>query len=307
MMYHLAMSVAVQVFSCPRCNRGGFRSLPGPDGKAHCPWCGDRVASGTDLPLPPAPEPAATASPADRLGDDASEIAVRALRDRVAELERKCQLAEADLRRELDKKQEIKRAVLAEMGQLSSQLTESKALLKQKGDDLDAARAEMKRLKEDLASERKRADDMLGDRRSLEEKEQTTWRLGVELEASRTAAHDLQVARDTAASDAQKFRSELAKAKEAAEAELSELKKRLNSAVVQGRSLKGAGDELKSLKAKFEEYRGSSEKERAELREKAKSLQPELDKKDQRIRELQALIKTLGERLNDLTSRHFGH
>jgi len=38
-----------------------------------------------------------------------------------------------------------------------------------------------------------------------------------------------------------------------------------------------------------------------------KSLQPELDKRDQRIRELQLLIKTLGERLNDLTSRHFGH
>jgi peptidoglycan hydrolase CwlO-like protein len=42
------------------------------------------------------------------------------------------------------------------------------------------------------------------------------------------------------------------------------------------------------------------------LQEKTKSLQADLDKRDQRIRELQMLIKTLGERLNDLTSRHFG-
>ena len=304
MMYHLSMSVAVQVFSCPRCNRGGFRSLPGPDGKAHCPWCGDRVAAGPDAPLPPASETVTTASPVDRGGEEASEIAVRALRDRVTELERKCQLAEAELRRELDKKQEIKRAVLAELGQLSSQLTESKALFKQKAEDLDAARLEAKRLSQDLASERKRADDMLGDRRSLEEKEKALWTLGVELEASRNAVRDLEGARDAAASDAQKARSELAKFKEAAEAELSELKKKLNTSEVRGRSLRGSGDELKALKARFEEYRARSEKERADLQEKTK---PELDKKDQRIRDLQLLIKTLGERLNDLTSRHFGH
>jgi len=247
MMYHLTMSVAVQVFSCPRCNRGGFRSLPGPDGKAHCPWCGDRVAAGAELPPPPPSETATAAAPIDRGGDDASEIAVRALRDRVSELERKCQLGEADLRRELDKKQEIKRAVMAELGQLSSQLTDSKALLKQKGEDLDAVRLEAKRLKEELASERKRADDMLGDRRSLEEKEKALWTLGIELEASRNAVRDLQAARDAASSDAQKARSELA----SAGVELSELKKKLNTSEVRGRSLQASGDELKTMKTRF--------------------------------------------------------
>jgi chromosome segregation ATPase len=313
MLYHLVMSIAVQIFSCPHCKRGGFRSLPGPDGKAHCPWCGDRVAADTAAPPPPVPEVAPTpviGSPdlsqiIDRVAKDAPEVAVRALRDRLAEVERKCEQAESELRRELDKKQEIKRAVLAEMGQLGSQLSESKALLQRRDEELLSVLLEAKVLKDDLGKERKRADDLAGERGSLEEKGKALRSLEAELEASRKAVRDLQEARDEAGREAQQARSELARAKEGSAVELGELRKKLASGEARLQALKGSGAELKALKALHAEYRGHTEKEQAELLEKTKTLQAELGKRDQRIRELQLLIKTLGERLNDLTSRHF--
>jgi chromosome segregation ATPase len=307
------MADLVQVFSCPRCNRGGFRSLPGPDGKAFCPWCGDRVAASTAPPPPPVSDPAPITAPAssgldqvlDRVAKDAPEVALRALRDRLAEVERKCEQAESELRRELDKKQEIKRAVMAELGQLASQLAESKALLQKKDEEYLSSLLETKVLKDDLTKERKRADDLTGDRASLEAKEKSHRTLEAELEASRKANRDLQTARDAAGRDAQQARSELLKAKESSAAELAELRKKLSAAEARVQSLKGSGDELKALKARVEEQRGRTEKERAELQEKAKTLQAEVEKRDQRVRDLQLLVKTLGERLNDLTSRHF--
>jgi chromosome segregation ATPase len=266
------------------------------------------------LPTPPPVPDAAPAAPAtspdlrrivDRGSAEAPEIAVRELRDRLEEMERKCAHAESELRRELDKKQEIKRAVLVEMGQLGSQLAESRALLQKRDEELLAALLEAKDLREDLGKERKRAVDLAGERESLEEKEKAVRNLEAEIEATRKAGRDLQEGRDAASRDAQQARSELAKAKEASAAELGELRKKLAAGESRLQALKGSTGALKALTARHEEYRSHAEKERAELQEKAKTLQADLGKRDQRIRELQLLIKTLGERLNDLTSRHF--
>jgi chromosome segregation ATPase len=84
------------------------------------------------------------------------------------------------------------------------------------------------------------------------------------------------------------------------------LKKKLAAAESRLHSQKGSADELKALKAKHEGYRGRMEKDHAALTEKAKSLQADLEKRDHRIKDLQLLIKTLGERLNDLSGRHLG-
>jgi chromosome segregation ATPase len=241
----------------------------------------------------------------DRGVRDAPEVAARALRDRLAELERKCEQAESELRRELEKKQEIKRAVMAEMGQMASQLSESKALLQRRDEELLAALLEAKALRDDLGKERKRADDLAGERASLEEKGKAVRSLEAELEASRKAVRDLQDARDRAGREVQTAQSELAKAKEASAAELGDLRKKLSAGEARLQALRGSSDELKALKARHEDSRGRTEKERAELLEKTRTLQAELEKRNQRIRELQMLIKTLGERLNDLTSRHF--
>ncbi|HVR84407.1 MAG TPA: hypothetical protein VMU54_08860 [Planctomycetota bacterium] len=240
----------------------------------------------------------------DRAGES-PEAATRALRDRLAEVERKCEQAESELRRELDKKQEIKRAVLAEMGQLGSQLAEAKAHLERRDEELLASLLETKVLKDDLGKERKRAGDLEGERARQEGKAEAVRNLEAELEGSRKAVRDLQEARDAAGRDAQQARSELAKAKEASAAELGEARRKLAAGEARLQALKGSGEALKALTARHEEYRGRAEKDRAELLEKTKTLQADLEKRDHRIRDLQLLIKTLGERLNDLTSRYF--
>jgi chromosome segregation ATPase len=241
----------------------------------------------------------------DRIARGAPEDAVRALRDRTEELERKCEQAESDLRRELDKKQEIKRAVLVEMAQLGAQLAESKSLLERRDEELLSALLEAKVLRDDLVKERKQAQDLAGERGSLEEKGKAVRNLESDLEASRKAMKDLAEARDAAGRDAQQARSELAKTKESSTAELGEVRKKLSAGEARLQALKRSGDELKALKAIHAESLGRADKERAELLEKTRTLQAELGKRDQRIRELQLLIKTLGERLNDLSSRHF--
>jgi chromosome segregation ATPase len=294
------MSAVVQIFSCRRCNRGGFRSLAGADGKAHCPWCGDRVeACGSPLPgLADEPTPIPTARP-ETLSD-------AALRDRLTEVERRCQQAESELRRELEKKQEIKRAVTVEMAQLNAQLTESKSQLDRKENDYLCALLETKGLKDDVTKERQRADDMAAARGSLDTMLNSVHSLETDLEAARKSARELQEARDAAVRDTQSAKSELAQAKEAAAAEAADLKKKLAAAESRLHSQKGSADELKALKTKHEGYRGRMEKDHAALTEKAKSLQADLEKRDHRIKDLQLLIKTLGERLNDLSGRHLG-
>jgi len=299
------MSPSVQLFSCPRCKGGDFRSLPGPDGSAFCPWCGNSVAAGAAPPPPPSsPQVAPVPEPAVGSGaQDASEAVVRALRDRIAELDRKCGRAESDLRQELDKKQEIKKAVLAELGRLESQLSEMKALLQRKEEEHKSALAETSRLQEDLGKERKKADEQDGTRKSSEEKAARA--LESELEQSRKAAREMQDARDTARREAEAIRSDLAKKMETSKTEIAELRARIVAGDARFRSVKDSGDELTALKARHEDLRRRAEKERAELQEKASTLQSDVEKKEQRVRDLQLLVKTLGERLNDLTSRRF--
>lgn len=260
--------------------------------------------------MPDLPSAATVGSPDARQSSDpvapgGPEVDGSALRDRLAESERKCGLAEAELRRELDKKQEIKRAVLAEMSQLASELAQTKALLQQRDEELLSALLEAKVLKDDLSGERKRADDLARERASLEEKGKALRNLEAELQAGRTAVRELEEARGSAGREAQQARSDLAKAKEAAAAEIGEARKKLAAAEARVLALKSSGDELRALKARHEEQRDRTEKERTELLEKSRHLQADLEKRDQRIRDLQLLVKTLGERLNDLTSRYF--
>src|SRR5688572_4232636 len=120
------MTLTVQTFVCPRCKRGEFRSLPGVDGKAFCPWCGDAVTASDAPPPAPAPEPAppAAAAPPDPL--------VPVLREEIAEQTRRRERAESDLRQELERKKDIKQAVMEEMGRLAAQLGEAHDLLSRK-------------------------------------------------------------------------------------------------------------------------------------------------------------------------------
>jgi chromosome segregation ATPase len=311
------MPPSVQSFSCPRCKRGEFRSLPGPDGKAFCPWCGDAVAGGPAASPLPATPPAVLATEASLgsaglgqvQGNNAVEVpeaVVRVVRERIAELERRSEQAEADLRREQEKKQEIKKAVMAELGQLGSQLDQTKELLRRKEEELRSALAEALRLKEELGQERQKSDLLAGGARaSLEEKEKAVRSLESEREELRKQGRETGAALDAARRDAEQMRSEFAKSRESSVLELAELRKKLAAGEARLRSQKDAGLELAAQKARLEESRGRFDKERAELQKQVSMLQSDLEKKDSRIRDLQLLIKTLGERLNDLTSRHF--
>lgn len=194
---------------------------------------------------------------------------------------------------------------MAELAQLSSQLTESKALAQRQAEELRLALSETARLKEDWGKERKGAEDLAGERGILKDQEKAARGLEAELESTRKSVRDLQEARDAAGRDAQQARSELAKAKESAASGLGELRKKLSASEASLQALKDSGNERRALKARTEEELGRAEKGRAEQQEKAKTLQSELEKRDQRIRDLQLLVKTLGERLNDLSSRHF--
>ncbi|HLY12693.1 MAG TPA: hypothetical protein VKW04_25535 [Planctomycetota bacterium] len=280
-----------------------------------CPWCGDSVAGGAGPPRPPFP-PAGSATdavapaaspepPADRGPSEASEVAVRALRERIAELTQRLDKAESDLRRELEKKQEIKRAVIVEVGQLDAQHRETKARLLRKEEEHVSAIAETTRLKDALDQERKLSATAAEARETLAEKEKAAAGLKTELDESRKTIRDLEDARDAARRQADQDRSDLAKAKGSFESEAAELRKKLAASEARTGKLKSSGDELAALKIRSEESRRRFEKERAELQAKAATLQTESEKKDQRVRELQMLVKTLGERLNDLTSRHF--
>lgn len=282
------MSLTVQVFTCPKCNRGEFRSLPGPDGKAFCPWCGDGVAGGIapPTPAPPAPEPVASTAPA--LVSETRVVDDGPLRERVAELTRRCEQAEGELQRELDKKQQIKQAVALEMKRLEAVAAESRTLLLRKEEEQRTAVAGLARLETELQAERRKVEDLSGTRMLVEGMEKTVHRLEAE-------NVELREGRDAATKEAEHLKSDLAKA----EGERGELRKKLAAAEARVETLKDAAVELSDLKAE----RRRLEKERAEFQVKAAALQSEVEKRDRRVAELQMLVKTLGERLNDLTRR----
>lgn len=252
----------VQTFACPRCKAGEFRSLPGPDGRAFCPWCGEAVEAAA---APPVPEAVAPMSDAER----------------IAELTRRCERAEAELARELEKKQGIKKVVVEEMGKLETRLDETKVRLRKKEEEQGASFDEILRLKARLEAERIKVEEFAKAASLLGEKEKLIQSLRGELETLRKAEGEIADLR-----------------REARQA--VELREKLAARDHLLSAMKGVETELAALKAKTREERGRLEKER----ERASALEAELGKRDQRIRELQALIKTLGERLNELAQRH---
>lgn len=252
--------MTVQVFLCPRCKAGEFRSLPGPDGKAFCPWCGEAVEAAA------APEaPAAPTSDAER----------------IAELTRRCERAEAELAKELERKQGIKKVVGEELGKLESRLDETKVRLRKKEEEQGASFDEILRLKGQLEAERIKVEEFAKAASLLGEKERLIQSLRGELETLRKAE-----------AEARELRREAQQA--------VELREKLAARDHLLSAMKGVETELAALKAKTREERGKLEKER----ERASALEAELGKRDQRIRDLQALIRTLGERLNELAQRH---
>jgi len=265
------------------------------------------VGNGAASALPPPPPPAVRLDDAlDRVAKEAPEIAVRALRDALAESERKREAAEAELQRELDKKQDIKRAVLTEMSQLTSQLGDTKVKHKKADDELRAAQAEAAHFKEELDRQKKRAFELARNQGSLDDQDKRIRVLEADLEAARKSARESGAARDAAERDAKQAKSDIGKLVQASAAELADLRKKLATGESKLEVMKSSGDELKTFKTRLEEYRRTMEKERAQLQDKTSTLMGEIEKRDQRIKELQLLIKTLGERLNDLTSRQFG-
>src|SRR6185295_1406178 len=102
------MPMEVQSFTCPRCRKGEFRSLPGPNGKAYCPWCGDAVAPGSTASTP-APGPLPEFSLEELANRIAGQIAAPPppaapapspdLEARLAESERRREAAETELRK----------------------------------------------------------------------------------------------------------------------------------------------------------------------------------------------------------------
>jgi len=277
------MTGGVQLFSCPRCRRGEFRSLPGQDGKAFCPWCGDAVSTVGSAPssLPFSTEPTSLVELAERMAaaapDPGSEAGLRA---RLEDSERRREQAETELRREQDKKQEIKKAVQQELGRLEAELTETKARLRKKDEDHASALDDLARLKD--AREKDWAAEWKGIQNSLETSERARRDLESQL-------REVQPALDAARKDAEGLKSTLG----TAQIEKSDLHAKLAAAEAR----------LREQKDRLQKAGAGHAKEVEELRAKTAHLESELGKRDQRIRELGMLVKTLGERLNDLADR----
>jgi chromosome segregation ATPase len=283
----------VQSFTCPRCKRGEFRALPGLNGKAFCPWCGDAVEPGS-------PSPAAAPTPEFSLGDFAERSlgpiaappaapASYDLESRLAESERRREAAEAELRRELEKRQEIKKVVVSEIGRLEAELADCQNRIRKRDEEHASALQTLNLLKN------AREDEWNGDRMRLqdavEQKEKALRALQTRLDEHQRSATESQGVLDASRAEVGRLHDEVA----AADVDRAELRRKLGAAELKVQSHKDASAQLDSLKQRFQEALA-----------KAAGLQMELEKKDKRIKELQLLVKTLGERLNDLADRPRG-
>jgi len=286
------MPTEVQTFTCPRCQKGEFRSLPGPNGKAFCPWCGAAVAPGSPTPAPaPAPPPEFSLEDlakriAGQIASPAAAPVAPDLEARLAESERRREAAEAELRRELDKKQGIKKAVLSEVGRLEAELTDARNRIRRKDEEHAGALQSL-----NLLTQAKQ-DEFNGDRMrfqdATDQKDKALKALEARLEERQKSAAELQAVLDASRAEVGKLHSEVA----AAQAERVELRRKLSAAGAKVEALKDAAAQLEALKHRVQESEA-----------KTAGLQAELQKKDQRLKELQLLVKTLGERLNDLADR----
>jgi DNA repair exonuclease SbcCD ATPase subunit len=303
------VNTEVPTFTCPRCQRGEFRSLPGPSGKAFCPWCGIAVeprpspAQSADQAAPPpvllsleelaeqisghtkrrpAPVPESPARPL-----PPPPVPRPDLEARLAESERRREAAEAELRKELEKKQEIKKAVLAEMGRLESQIADANARVRRKDEEHASALESIDLLQNAQKQEWDGQEMKL--RELIARAETARLDLEAELEKTRKAAAAVQADLDSVRADASIQRSDYG----AAAAERTDLRKKLAAADAKLRANKDAAVRLKDL-----------ERQLLEAQARGAGLQSDLEKRDQRIKDLGLLVKTLGDRLNQLADRH---
>jgi hypothetical protein len=299
------MSPEVQAFTCPRCRRGEFRSLPGPSGKAFCPWCGDAVEAASPPPAAaaaPLPEvfsleelarrivdrnfespaaPAASPVPA-AAPRPAPPSPTAALEARLAESERRRDLAETELQKELGKKQEIKKVVLNEMSRMEAAIADANARVRRKDEEHASALESLSVLLH--AKQQEWDGEQVRMRDSIDQAEKARRTLEAELVELKKSAAIVQ-------SDVGASRVEIAKLR-AEQADLADLRRKLAAADAKLQAGKEAVARLKDIQQKLQVAEA-----------KAVGLQGELDKRDQRIKELQLLVKTLGERLNQLSDR----
>lgn len=284
------MSVNIQTFTCPRCRKGEFRALPGPNGMAFCPWCGDAVAPPTPA-SDPAPLPEFSLEDlaqrvAGQIAGSSGAPAAPDLEARLAESERRREAAESELRRELEKRQEIKKAVQSEIGRLEAEVAEVRDRMRRKDEDHAAALQSVNLLRD------AKGEEWNGERTRLlnaaEQQEKAFRALEARLEERQKSESEIRAVLDASRKDVGKLHAEVA----AAEAGREELRRKLGAADAKLLSLKDAPAQLEGLKQRLQEALA-----------RASGLQAELEKKEQRIRELQLLVKTLGERLNALADR----
>jgi chromosome segregation ATPase len=282
MSYSLAMSPEVQAFVCPRCKRGEFRSLPGPSGKAFCPWCGDAVEAGPPAPAAPPAPPSAPAAPP----PPPPPSPTAALEARLAESERRRDLAETELKKELDKKLEIKKVVLNEMARMEASIADANARVRRKDEEHAAALESLNVLQH--AKQQEWDGEQMRMRDSIDQAEKARRSLEAELVDLKKTAAIVQSDLGASRVEISKLRAEHA----AAEADRADLRRKLGAAEAKLVAGKDAVARLKDVQQKLQDAEA-----------KVAGLQGDLDKRDQRIKELQLLVKTLGERLNQLADR----
>jgi chromosome segregation ATPase len=262
----------------------------------------ERLAIPTPAP-PPTPvvvAPAPAAAPVPAASPD--------VQARLADAEYRRDKAEAELRREQDKKQEIKQAVLLEMARLEAQLAEAKERIHRKDEEHAASLEVLAKMKETREAEWGAERQGLVDQLTEKERARVAAEAGAEphrkaleeagakhqkaledaAEKQRKATSDVEAALQAARAETAKLRGDL----EAANAEQAQLRKKLSIADAKMKSLKDATAQQGDLKKQLEESVA-----------KAAGFQADVGKRDQRIKELQMLVKTLGERLNDLADR----
>jgi len=303
------VSTEVQMYSCPRCQRGQFRAFPALNGKAFCPWCGDAVApvaapdasAADDPPLPelsleelanrmsggPAAPATITSAPTTvSTRPLPAAPAAPDLQARLAESERRREAAEAELRKELDKKAEIKKAVVAEVGRLEAELAEARDRVRRKDEEHASALQTLNVLTDS------NKDEFNGDRmrmqQTIDEKDKALKSLEAKLEERKASDAELRKMMDASRAEVGKLHAEVA----ATQAERADLRKKVADFDLKLASLKDAPAQLTDLKKKLND-----------ARVKSAGFEADVQRKDLRLKELQLLVKTLGERLNDLADR----
>jgi predicted nucleic acid-binding Zn-ribbon protein len=222
-----------------------------------------------DSPAPPAPPPPPPSPTA-------------ALEVRLAESERRRELAETELQKELGKKQEIKKVVLNEMARMEASIADANARVRRKDEEHAAALESLSVLLH--AKQQEWDGEQVRMRDSIDRAEKARQTLEAEMVELRKSSAIMQ-------SDLGASRVEVSKLR-AGQAELADLRRKLAAADTKLQAGREALARLKDVQQKLQDAEA-----------KALGLQGELDNRDHRIKELQLLVKTLGERLNQLSDR----